>query len=124
MLLLFMSVFEKLFRHRLSMDPAGHVVMPLVAEHADEFRRQCLIQYSNYGLTIRPVTLCDRAILDMLASSAPNCLKVGDELSLRVVLVLPLMISFPRDLGLSTRSPAIPHANSVRSGPLIPRSEG
>src|SRR3546814_10641355 len=54
-------------------------VVILVAQHADDFRRQCLVENLDHGFSVGLVAFGDRTLLDVLARAAPNVLDIGDE---------------------------------------------
>src|SRR3546814_1315304 len=54
-------------------------VVILVAQHADDFRRQCLVENLDHGFSVGLVAFGDRTLLYVLARAAPNVLDIGDE---------------------------------------------
>ncbi len=82
-LLLLVGVLEELLRDRLRVDARGHEVVPLVAEHADDLRRQRLVQDLDDRLAVGAVALGHRPLLHMLPRSFPKRLDVRKEGPLR-----------------------------------------
>jgi hypothetical protein len=64
--LLLRGMFEKLFGDSLRMDALSHIVVALVAQDADDLRRQRLIQYSQNDFAVAFVTAGDCPVLNML----------------------------------------------------------
>jgi hypothetical protein len=81
-LLLLVRVLQKLLGDSLRMDPARHVVVVAVSQHADDFRRQRLIQNRHHSVDVRPVSIGHSALLNGLAGSPPNLLDIAQKLSL------------------------------------------
>src|SRR5205823_1933051 len=74
--LLLVGVFEIIFGHSVGVDSRRHVVVAIVAKHTHDFGRERLVEYRDDFFTVREVTLRHRAILNMLASAAPDLLDV------------------------------------------------
>src|ERR1700694_3651214 len=66
-LLLLGSVLLEFLLDRVRAQPLRHEVVALVAQHANDFRRQCVIQQLDDGLAIGAVARGHRPFLDMCA---------------------------------------------------------
>jgi hypothetical protein len=77
--LLLVRVLEELLGHRLGVDARGHVVVALVAEHADELGGERLVEQAQDGLAIAAIGLGDGALLDVAARAAAELLDVGEK---------------------------------------------
>src|SRR5471030_110998 len=78
-LLLFAGVLRELVGHRLRVDARGHVVMALVAQHADDLGRQRVVQQLDGGVDVAAVGLGDGTLLDVFARPALDLFDVGEE---------------------------------------------
>ena len=58
--------------------PFGHVVVALVAQHADELGGERLVEYGDHALAVGAVGLGDRALVDVGAGVFPEGLDVGE----------------------------------------------
>src|SRR6476646_5072969 len=87
-LLFFIRMFQKFRSHRLSVDAGSHVVMSLVAQHADNLSSQGLVEYADHSLAVRPVAFSDGAILDMLTRPPANFFDIRYKWSARIGLGL------------------------------------
>src|SRR3546814_11567375 len=54
-------------------------VVILVAQHADDFRRQCLVENLDHGFSVGLVAFGDRTLLCVLARAAPRVLDTGHD---------------------------------------------
>ena len=77
--LLLVRVLEELRGHGLGVDPLGHEVVALVAQHADDLGGQRLVEQLHHRLAVRLVALGHRAVLDVLARALAERLDVGHE---------------------------------------------
>src|SRR5262245_7642083 len=71
-LLLFLSMDAELRSHSSRMNPCGHEVMKLVAQHAHQLGRECLVQYADGLVTIQPIIFGNGALFDLLACSGSD----------------------------------------------------
>ena len=79
--LLLGGVLEELGRHRARVDALGHVVVPLVAQHADQLGGQRLVEDGDDPGHIGPVGVGDRALLDVGAGILAQRFYVRQEFS-------------------------------------------
>ena len=75
--LLSFRVFEKFFRDRLRMDSGSHVVMTFVAQNANQFGSQSLIQDLHCRFAICLVTFSDFAAFDVLTGTTPSFFNIS-----------------------------------------------
>jgi len=68
--LLLLRVLEELLRHWLCMNSGGHVVVPFISQHTNNFRRQDLIENADNRFPVGTVATGDGALLHVLASAA------------------------------------------------------
>ena len=71
-LLFLVCMLQELGLDRVCRDTLGHEVVPLVAEYADDLRRQRLVEELEYRLAVRRVAGRDRAFHDVLAGAPPE----------------------------------------------------
>src|SRR5690349_9120979 len=76
MFLFFRRMLLKLFGDRLGMNPRRHKVVSLIAQYADNLRRERLIQQLDDRFAIRPVPLSYGALLHMLPRPLTNLLYI------------------------------------------------
>ena len=74
-------MFEELVGHCLGVNSGSHVVMALVAEHADDFRSQSFIEHPDDGVAIGLVAVGHCATFDMLPCTASNFMDVSCEVA-------------------------------------------
>src|SRR5579872_1229440 len=84
MALLFFGMLQKFLGHALSMNTVRHIVVPLVAEDADDLGGQRLIQDAQGCLKICLITFGDSAPFHMLPGAAANFFDVAQERFFRV----------------------------------------
>src|SRR6266545_753797 len=79
MALLLVRVLEKLLRHGLSVDAGRRVVVAALAQHADNLRRQRLVEEAEHRLPVCPVALGDGTGLDVLTRASADLHDVREE---------------------------------------------
>ena len=79
MLLLLIGMLEELGLDRIREDAVDGVVMPLVAQNADDLGRQHLVQHLDHLLAVGGVARGDGAIGDVLPGALLNLLHIGNE---------------------------------------------
>lgn len=79
-LLLLLGVFQELRGHRLGVQARDRVVVPLVAQGADDLGGEGLVEDEEHALQVRAVGVGDRALLDLPAGPLADGLDVGQEL--------------------------------------------
>src|SRR5687767_2882075 len=77
--LLVVGMLQKLRRHTFSMNARRHEVMSLVAQHANDFGRQRLVQKFNYGFAISSIAFGNSAILDMFSGAFAQSFYVSEK---------------------------------------------
>src|SRR5262245_46972771 len=77
MFLLFIRVLSKLVSDRFGMDAGGHEVMKLIAQHADDFGRERLVQDAYDLIAVQRVIFGDRPVFNMLARPRPNLFQLA-----------------------------------------------
>ena len=77
--LLLICVLQKLRFDRLRMDAGGHVVMELVAQYADQFGRQRLVEQIDHGRTIGAVAGGHRAVRKVPARALADVVDIADK---------------------------------------------
>src|SRR6202035_842953 len=75
----FVRVLEELLGHGLGVNARGHVIVAAVSQHADDFRRQNLIQYADHRFAVGLVGGRDRSPLHVLTGTPAKFLNVGYE---------------------------------------------
>ena len=65
--LLFAGMLQELFGNAASDDALRHEIVALVAQHTDDLRGECLVEYFHHELAVQCVGLGDRAFFDVLA---------------------------------------------------------
>ncbi len=75
-LLFVLRVLEEFVTYGLRVNPRRHEVVKLVAQDADELRRQRLVEDGHRLVAIELVVLGHRAVGDVLASALANFLKL------------------------------------------------
>ena len=103
-LVFLLRVLTELGARRFRMPALRHVVVALVAQHADELGRERFVQELDHGAAIGAVIRGDRAALDLLARTLPNRLHVGQRAAVAAGVLL--LHAFPLHL-----------TGSVSSGP-------
>src|SRR4029453_7411712 len=81
MSLLLIGVLQEFLGDRLGVNSGGHVVMTLVAQHADDFRGQNFIKYLNHCLPVCGVAASDGTLLHVLPGTPAEFLYICDELA-------------------------------------------
>src|SRR5712692_9258495 len=76
-------VLQKFGRDAFSMNSRSHEIMALVAQHANNLRRQSFVQQLHDRLSIRPISFSDRALFDVLARAFAQSLDVSQKWFLR-----------------------------------------
>jgi len=74
--LLLVRVLQELLGDRIGVDAGGHEVVALVAQHTDDLGGERFVEQLEDGITIRAITLGDRALLDVLPRALPQCFDV------------------------------------------------
>src|SRR5262245_818054 len=77
MFLLFIRVLSKLVSDRFGMDAGGHEVMKLIAQHADDFGRERLVQDAYDLIAVQRIIFGDRPVFNMLARPRPNLFQLA-----------------------------------------------
>ena len=78
---LLVGVLQELRGHRPGVEALGHVVVPLVAQHADDLGGQRLVEHLDHPLAVGAVGVGDRALLDLLPGPLAEGLDVGEEVA-------------------------------------------
>ena len=71
------GMFQEFRGDRPGVDALGHEVVALVAQHANNFSRQRVVEDTDRGLGIATVGRSHRAFHDVLARALAQCLDVG-----------------------------------------------
>src|SRR5207244_12488750 len=77
--LLLAGMLEEFRGHGLGVDARGHVVVPLVAEHAHELGGGRLVEKTADGLAVAAIGGGDGALLDVAARAPAELLDVGEK---------------------------------------------
>ncbi len=77
-LMFLLRVFEEFGLDRVGEHARRHEVMPVIAQHADPFRRQRFVQQLDDGRLVGAVGLGDRTSVDVLAGIAAQGGDVGE----------------------------------------------
>src|SRR5260221_7139098 len=81
MLLLFLRVLRELGRHAFGVDALRHVVVALVAQRADDFGGERLVQELEHHRAVGVVPGSHRALRDVLPGPLTQRLDVGEKRS-------------------------------------------
>ena len=76
-------MFEELGRDRRGVDAGGHEVVALVAQHADQFRGERLVQHLEHLLAVSGIAGSHGALFDVLPCACAQGLDVGKGRALR-----------------------------------------
>src|ERR1019366_3411334 len=73
------STYSEWLRVRMRVDALGHVVMTLVAQHANDLRGECLIEDAQDDRPVAFVAVCNRSVLNVLTGTSANLFDVSQE---------------------------------------------
>ncbi|MCY1540815.1 hypothetical protein D9M68_764760 [compost metagenome] len=77
--LLFIGVGQEFFGHALRVRPLRHEVVAAIAQHADDFRGQRVVEQLQHRLAVRRIARGHGTLVDVLAGALAQGLDVGEE---------------------------------------------
>ncbi len=93
--LFFIRMLQKLLSDTLRIDPASHEIMSLIAQDADDFCRERVVEDSNNRITIGRISRCDSPLFDMFSRAITQLQDIGEEWFVRHVRPLAFHLGYP-----------------------------